>query len=101
MLASVPPIIGIYTAFFPVLVYSVFGTSKHNSMGTFAVISIMVGKVVAKYAFDPETVYASRSNISITGIDDTAWDSVGPLYTPLQVVSSLCLVIACIQASSL
>lgn len=33
MLASVPPICGIYMAFFPVLVYVLLGTSKHVSMG--------------------------------------------------------------------
>uniref|UniRef100_A0A182SUT1 SLC26A/SulP transporter domain-containing protein n=1 Tax=Anopheles maculatus TaxID=74869 RepID=A0A182SUT1_9DIPT len=32
LLANVPPIVGIYMAFFPVLVYFLFGTSRHNSM---------------------------------------------------------------------
>ena len=33
ILGNVPPIVGIYMAFFPVLVYAIFGTSRHNSMG--------------------------------------------------------------------
>lgn len=49
MLANVPPIVGIYTAFFPVLAYFLLGTSRHNSMGTFAVVSMLVGKTVLRY----------------------------------------------------
>jgi MFS superfamily sulfate permease-like transporter len=44
ILAGVDPVVGIYTAFFPVLVYVFMGTMPHVSMGTFAVISIMVSK---------------------------------------------------------
>lgn len=35
LLANIPPIMGIYTAFFPVLAFFLFGTSRHNSMGEF------------------------------------------------------------------
>lgn len=72
LLGSVPPIIGIYTAFFPVLVYFIFGTSKHASLGTFSVISLMVSQVVLRY----------------TGI-----------YEPMHVVSSLCIVMGCFHVS--
>ena len=44
ILAGVDPVVGIYTAFFPVLVYVLMGTMPHVSMGTFAVISLMVSK---------------------------------------------------------
>lgn len=94
MLANIPPITGIYTAFFPVLIYFFFGTSKHNSMGTFAVISIMVGKTVLKYAHDSVTIHTLDNS---TSIDEEPWQLEQPLYTPMQVVSSLCFVVACIQ----
>jgi solute carrier family 26 protein len=38
LLGAVPPIVGIYMAFFPILAYSMLGTSRHNSMGKFQVI---------------------------------------------------------------
>ncbi|CAG0881842.1 unnamed protein product [Darwinula stevensoni] len=49
MLANVPPIYGIYMAFFPVPIYVLLGTSRHISMGSFAVITLMAGKVVIMY----------------------------------------------------
>jgi solute carrier family 26 protein len=33
LLGGVPPIVGIYMAFFPVLLYVLMGTSRHVSMG--------------------------------------------------------------------
>lgn len=35
MLANVPPVVGIYMAFFPVIVYAFLGTSRHISMGSY------------------------------------------------------------------
>uniref|UniRef100_A0A182T6N3 SLC26A/SulP transporter domain-containing protein n=1 Tax=Anopheles maculatus TaxID=74869 RepID=A0A182T6N3_9DIPT len=32
LIANMPPITGIYTAFFPVFIYFLLGTSRHNSM---------------------------------------------------------------------
>ncbi|XP_043823834.1 chloride anion exchanger [Dromiciops gliroides] len=48
LLVDVPPSYGLYAAFFPVIVYVFFGTSRHISTGPFPVLSMMVGAVVAK-----------------------------------------------------
>ncbi|GFR24934.1 prestin [Trichonephila clavata] len=45
-LASVSPIYGLYTSFYPVLIYIFLGTSKHVSIGTFAISSLLAGTEV-------------------------------------------------------
>ncbi|EDW41944.1 solute carrier family 26 member 10 [Drosophila sechellia] len=50
ILAGVSAGNGLYMAVFPVLAYMFLGTSKHISIGTFAVASMMTAKVVDTYA---------------------------------------------------
>ncbi|XP_036374299.1 solute carrier family 26 member 3 [Megalops cyprinoides] len=52
LLASLPPSYGLYTAFFPVIIYFFLGTSRHISVGSFPVLSLMVGAVVTRLVPD-------------------------------------------------
>jgi len=48
-MANLPPINGLYVAFFAVMMYVMFGTTRHLSLGTHGTISLMVGSILQKY----------------------------------------------------
>ncbi|PAV68658.1 hypothetical protein WR25_18731 [Diploscapter pachys] len=47
MLAKQSAVVGLYTSLWPSLFYMFFGTSRHNSLGSFAVVSLMTGLAVS------------------------------------------------------
>uniref|UniRef100_H2ZFJ5 STAS domain-containing protein n=1 Tax=Ciona savignyi TaxID=51511 RepID=H2ZFJ5_CIOSA len=71
LLAGQHPVYGMYTSFFPVIVYSLFGTSKHISMGCFTITSLMLGSAVSNAVPDPvANVTASQAE------QDALWKEV-------------------------
>ncbi|KAJ8711244.1 hypothetical protein PYW07_008486 [Mythimna separata] len=102
LLAEVPPIVGLYMAFFPVLTYVILGTSPHVSMGTFAVACLMAGKVVTQHATPGEgpvvvnntdATFSFSQGLSVMPL--TIGDPVQ--YTPIQVLSAVCLCVGIFQ----
>lgn len=60
LLVYIPPGYGLYAAFFPVVIYFFFGTSRHISVGPFPVLSLMVGAAVLRIV--PDSPNNSNNN---------------------------------------
>ncbi|KAL2740604.1 prestin-like isoform X1, partial [Vespula squamosa] len=97
ILGNVPSIIGIYMAFFPVLIYFLFGTSRHNSMGTFAVVCMMTGKVVVTYSSSENIL---NNSTQIYGENRTT-GMMNDHYTPIQVATVVTFVVGLTQVTLL
>lgn len=81
MLAGVSAGNGLYMAVFPVLVYMLLGTSKHISIGTFAVASMMTQKVVLTYSnYDPNAVTVATTTTT-TESPLSLFETTTPLST--------------------
>ncbi|KAM6977372.1 solute carrier family 26 member 6 [Aplochiton taeniatus] len=70
LLAAVPPVFGLFSSFYPILVYFIFGTSQHISVGTYAVMSVMIGGVTERLA--PDSDFATFNNLTNESIVDVA-----------------------------
>ncbi|XP_059964207.1 pendrin isoform X1 [Mesoplodon densirostris] len=94
LLAAVPVGYGIYSAFFPILTYFIFGTSRHISVGPFPVVSLMVGSVVLSLAPDEHFLVSSSNGTTLntTMIDSAARDAARVL-----IASTLTLLVGIIQ----
>ncbi|XP_027196854.2 anion exchange transporter-like [Dermatophagoides pteronyssinus] len=81
-LAGVGPINGLYVSLFPLIMYSIFGTSRHISIGTFSVISIACKDVIESFQFVN---------------DDNNLQQQQQQYEPIEILITLCLLVGIIQ----
>ncbi|XP_019361998.1 PREDICTED: sulfate transporter-like [Gavialis gangeticus] len=77
LLAGQEPIYGLYTSFFASIIYFLFGTSRHISVGIFGVLCLMVGQVVdrevQRAGYDLESdIHSSLHRDLVIGINSTA-----------------------------
>ncbi|VDM28781.1 unnamed protein product [Toxocara canis] len=98
-LAGLSPVNGLYTSFFPAIVYMIFGTSRHNSLGVFAVVSLMVGSANIRLTRLLNDVSETVDNSNLTSLLDAS-DFVSQETRPIDIVTALTLCVGLIQVSS-
>ncbi|UJR16211.1 hypothetical protein I4U23_003121 [Adineta vaga] len=64
VLTTLPPVHGLYVSFYPIIVYMIFGTCPHLSIGTFAVISLMVAQAIEGVINSPLRMMNNSTEIS-------------------------------------
>ncbi|PIO72915.1 inorganic anion transporter, SulP family [Teladorsagia circumcincta] len=76
-ITGVPPVYGLYTAIFPSFLYIFFGTSKHNALGGFAVLSLMTHTAIEKVMMKTAISYNATSYVNHTMEElETAMDGL-------------------------
>jgi MFS superfamily sulfate permease-like transporter len=88
-LAGVPPVNGLYSCFFASFLYMFFGTARHISIGTFAVVSMMVAAV--KTRLINEGIIQTNSSEAV--LPETEY--TGPQFTTLEMTSALTFGVGC------
>ncbi|XP_043934382.1 solute carrier family 26 member 6-like [Protopterus annectens] len=91
LLAAVPPVFGLYSSFYPVLTYFLFGTSRHVSIGGFAVLCVMIGNVAEDMV--PSNFFIEVDNITNETVINTEMRD----RMRVDVVASLTLITGIIQ----
>uniref|UniRef100_A0A4W3GIU2 Solute carrier family 26 member 9 n=1 Tax=Callorhinchus milii TaxID=7868 RepID=A0A4W3GIU2_CALMI len=93
LLASLPPVNGLYSSFFPLIVYFFLGTTHHMVPGTFAVLSIIVGSVCQSLVPDSEFQYFNET------LNQTVTDTEGLYDARMKISGTLACLTGVIQIS--
>ncbi|KAM7541026.1 hypothetical protein Aperf_G00000036516 [Anoplocephala perfoliata] len=95
MLATLPPVYGLYCSMFASFFYFLLGTSRHLSLGTVSVISLLVGGCLDRNI--PLLFPNTLSNESTLASSDTSVSDEGEIANRVLLASALAMTIGIIQ----
>ncbi|XP_071124796.1 chloride anion exchanger-like isoform X2 [Mytilus edulis] len=92
LLTTLPPICGMYTAFFGPLTYFFLGSSRHLSVGAVAVVSLMMASVI-DVAMQENNLYAVTESSTNISTDDIINKRKIEIATSVSFVSGLFMIL--------
>ncbi|CAF3504424.1 unnamed protein product [Rotaria socialis] len=97
VLAGLSAFDGLYVSFFPVIIYMIFGTCPHLSIGTFAIISLLTAKAINGVSLPPlnSTINDSIIESNFSYISNVSSDAL--INEKLGVATTLAFVVGLIQ----
>jgi MFS superfamily sulfate permease-like transporter len=95
LLAGVPPVYGLYTSFFPAVIYWIFGTSYHASIGTDAVTCLFINSAIL--GLEGTLIPPKDYNSNQTDIDSSKFISDDPEKARIMVASAHAFWVGIIQ----
>lgn len=78
MLAGLPPEVGLYASIVPILLYSVFGTSRSLAVGPVAVVSLMTAATISEVTATLDVGYATAA-LTLAGLSGVLLMAMGAL----------------------
>ncbi len=90
LVASLPPVYGLYISFFPSVFYAFLGTCPHLAIGSYALVSLLTGVAVNTAVDD------FRSSVNITSTNSTDLKNEIDKFS-VSVAVSLALLVGLIQ----
>ena len=93
MLVTLNPINGLYISFFPLLIYGIFGSSKHLAVGAIAIVSLLSGSVVDRVARENPI----PTSINVTNASDLVPISQTDADYRVNIAATLALLVGLLQ----
>lgn len=96
LLAGLPPVYGLYSSIYPPLVYFLLGTCHHLSLGTMALISLIIKDVVTRQVPNID-LFHNESVEVMHNCSSTGGSPEDPMDVAIQVALSLTCIAGAIQ----
>ena len=90
LLAMLPPVSGLYSTVFSAFAHLIFGVSPFQSLGPFALVSLMTGNAIMSTALTLQN--GNNLTVALQALNDEPWETY-PILVPLSEILTVTVAI--------